>query len=137
MGDKPKEALLEFKKGLDSYITKDFKKINETSFYVTGTKTNTYHMVNMKEWFCSCESFNHNGYCCKHMFFIMIEFSIKNGKSISKIKKINKFEIFNFMKESRKYFTKNEMLIEMINLQDFPTTIGEDSFITYYSFKVF
>ena len=84
----------------------EYKKINEYSFYITGTKNNTYHKVDMKEWYCSCEQFNKNSYCCKHMFFIMIEYSIKNGLLISDIKKLTKYDIFNIIKRSRAYFTK-------------------------------
>ena len=47
-----KSAFLEFKKGHEIYLKRDFKKVNETFFYVSGKSEKEFHYVDMNNWFC-------------------------------------------------------------------------------------
>lgn len=133
VGKKKNKALKEFNEGMELYLIKDFKPVGDRIYKVDGTEIGCVHTVDMKNWWCSCKSFNLNGYPCKHIMFIMVDKMIESGIKYKDLQKAT--DIFKTLKEGRKLFLneKEELLKKMVDYQEAPVTIGVEAF--YSSFE--
>ena len=129
---KMNEANVEFEKGYKIYLHLQCDNLGNNVFKVPATEKGKFHTVDLENWFCTCLQFNHNCYTCKHMFYILIEKSIEQGNNYKKLKNV---DVFQFMKDTRKYFVTNENLKKLIDFEPFPVTIGTDSFKLKYENK--
>ena len=113
------------------YLLRDNIKISYNKYKVPSSRNGIYHIVDMNDWSCTCESFNYGCYTYKHMFYIMIDFRCEN--KVNHFKELKNIEnIFNFIKETCLTMTKDENLKEMIKFQNFPVTIGENAFKIFF-----
>ena len=128
---KMENSLMIYKRAYDIYLLKDIYHLKNNKYKINGTKEGTVHFIDMDDWSCTCLSFNQNGYTCKHMFLILIEVSINEYKlNFKNMKNIN---IFEFIKNGRKIFVKDEKFKKLIDENEFPVTIGVNSFHLKYS----
>ena len=130
--EKMKSCTNELQKGIYVYIEREIVEYEGLLFKIPSEKNE--YIVDLKNWCCSCLSFNYSAYTCKHMFGALIQKNIeKTKRNIKDIKKIK--NSFQFLKETRKMITNDEFLKTMIDNQEFPVTISEEIFKKYYNKK--
>lgn len=124
--DKKKKSNEKFKKGKDIYEDSLFKEVDYLFFKVKAiTRSLGWYDVDLKNMYCSCESFNYGGYVCKHMFGMFIYMRVENGEEWSELSK--EVDSFKFLKQSRIKFVEYPLLKAIIKIHDFPVTIGENT----------
>lgn len=128
---KMKSSNKKLKDGISLFLSGEFEEVSYLFYEITGIVSNVDpYDVDLKNFCCSCPDFNVGGYVCKHMFCIMLNYRFDTIKNFN-IKDIE-INAFKFIKETRLMFVKIPLLRKMIEIQDFPVTIGEDAFVSKY-----
>ena len=120
---------IEYQKGYKMYLAIETNDLNNTVFKVPSSITGTHYIVDFNKWNCTCPQFNQNFYTCKHMFYLLIEKGIEKGMVYKKLRDV---DVFKFLKDTRKYFVKDERFIKLIDAEEFPVTIGIEAFFEKY-----
>ena len=126
---KTENAKIEFQKGNKMYLILESENIENNIFKVPSSVKGLYHTVYIDNWSCTCLQFNENCYTCKHMMYILIEKCTSKGIDY---KAIGKMDVYEFLKKSRRLFVKDEKFISLIEKEEFPVTIGIESFYSKY-----
>ena len=63
------------------------------------------------------------------MFYILIEKAIENGCQYKQLKKV---DVFEFIRNTRKLFVKDDLFRKLIDSHEFPITIGIQAFKNRY-----
>lgn len=130
---KLEKAKIEFQKGYKLYLALESIDLNNNIFKVPSLIKGNYYIVDFNKWHCTCLQFNSNCYTCKHMFYLLIEKGIQKGMDYKKLQNV---DVYTFLKNSRKLFLNDEKLIKLIDLEEFPVTIGIEAFhFKYKNYK--
>ena len=131
---KMENAKIEFQKGYKLYLVLESSNLTNNVFKIPSSISGEYHNVDLNKWHCSCLTFNQNGNTCKHMFYVLIEKAIEKGMDYKKLQNV---DVFDFLKQTRKFFVKEEKFIKLIEQEEFPVTIGVDAFFRKYEKYIF
>lgn len=111
--------------GLDIYLFSVIETIRSKVYTVLSQNSRVLYKVDIYNWFCSCPSFGQNGYTCKHMFGCLFKIIKDRGLDYEDYSTMNPFM---FLRRVRKMIVNDPLLKKVIDLNEFPITIGEDSF---------